>query len=94
MLKTETVSARAIPPMAVLSNGQVLIDKGYSPIDDKFIFVLMDVDHAVRLGELITAEVQSGDKEGEGSWSHYHAHSTIVIVKHDEKFEVLPDGEF
>lgn len=93
MLKTETVSARAISPCAVLSNGQVVIDKSYSPIDDKFIFVFMDFENAARLGEIITQEVQYNDTEGEASWAHYHEHATMVIIKPDEKFEVRRDLE-
>lgn len=94
MLKTESVTARRIEDLALLLDGNILIDKVYSPTDDKFVLHFMRTED-VRESALIRQQMLGVSEERAEEldamlcdiWVNK---STMIVVKPDEKFQVVP----
>lgn len=91
MLKTELHTARSIEEHAVLTDGNVLLEKSYSAIDDKFVLVFMRMEDVRTMVALHQDDSDTADDKLCDLWVE---NSTMVVVKPDTQFQVTPENVF
>lgn len=91
MLKTELLTARSIDEHAILTDGNVLLEKSYDATDDKFILVFMRMEDV----RTVVALTEEGSDEADDVMCRlWIENTTMIVVKPDTQFQVTPDDVF